>query len=81
MNAFEKRRAGRQAKSRIRYIEGKDLKALNLNNAEKYYIRSFYALNGQNPLVIPSRDPDALVRMADVLWARLHELEMGGNDE
>ena len=81
MNAYEQRRLRRQVNNKKLYAERRSIKLLNRDNAEKFYTDAFRQLNGQDPLVIPKVSTDELVQSAQIMLARLHELEMGGCDE
>ena len=81
MNAYEKRRDQRNKQAQLRYHKLKDIKLHQLTLVEKYYISAFIALNGQPPHIIPPGNGAALLQMADQLYATIHVIELGGDDE
>lgn len=80
MNAYEIRAANRKAKRQARTLEVKNLKLHELGLLQRYYISAYTALNGQPPKIV-STDTGVLFSTANTMFARIHEIQLGGNDE
>ena len=81
MNAYEKRKSLRDQK-RAKYSSERRVANLLLKyQAEKFYEDAFVALQGRKPKVIPRMSPTNLHKAANLMYARLHEQQLGGNDE
>ena len=80
MNAYERRKYEREHKARQNYKKRVLEKQLNKAQAEKFYEEAFVALQGRLPKVIPKISTEALIYSANLMYARLHEQELGGDD-
>lgn len=80
MNAYERRKYEREYKARQNYKKRVLEKQLNKAQAEKFYEEAFVALQGQLPKVIPKISTEALIHSANLMYARLHEQMLGGDD-
>lgn len=81
MNAYEKRKEARKLTRQAHYKKCALAKRLSTADAEKYYEEAFVALNNQKPLVIPNVSTDALMQAGRMMYARLHEIELGEFNE
>lgn len=77
MNAYEKRKKAKADYMREYHKKRRLLESLRTHDAKRYYEEAFTSLNGKAPMVIPSVSDDALVVAAKMMYARLHEIEMG----
>lgn len=76
MNAYEKRQLEKKAKKREYNKKHSFLVRLERLNAERYYEEAFIELQGKKPMVIPKVPVNELKRAADVMWAKIHEMEL-----
>ena len=85
MNAYEKRRDLRKQKNQLRQnerrAERRVIKDLDHHRASILYEEAFVALQGRKPLVIPKVTTKQLNAAAHMMFARLHELELGGQED
>ena len=80
MNAYERRKYEREYKARQNYKKRVLEKQLNKAQAEKFYEEAFVAIQGRLPKVIPKISTEALIHSANLMYARLHEQTLGGDD-
>lgn len=81
MNAYERREAKRKETRKQYALKRSVMMQLKKQDAEKYYEEAFIALNGRRPMVIPRMIADRLIEAANIMYARLHEIQLGGSNE
>lgn len=81
MNAYEKREQLRRSKLDARNKDRREINMLRKDCADRAYVEAFRMLQGRDPLVIPKESAARLQMSARMMYAKLHQLDMGEQDD
>ena len=81
MNAYEKRLDKRTKAAKLINKERREIRMLRQDCAERAYVEAFRMLQGRDPLVIPKESAARLQMSARMMYAKLHQLDMGEQDD
>ena len=81
MNAYEKRKDIREKASKLANQKRREINMLRKDCAERAYVEAFRMLQGRDPLVIPKESAARLQMSARMMYAKLHQLDMQGDED